>query len=429
MMKAITLRRRTSTSLVVRSLLFLLLLLSACGAGGNSTPAGSSTPTSGTRSATPSMTTTGTANPGATPVNVPSPGSDALTPSPGVHLGVQPCPAGLKDPTAWVSILQLAQGEHVENVSCANLIGDPSLQALVTVRSEGTAGLLSVYVYNNLANPSPTRLFQLEHLDQGDARISGYNTILTGEVDTSSSVNKNAQGNAALVQDLFREFTWSSSAATFTPIAFPGLFPDLTRFQAEADQTQVNQGHQPWKLNAILTAQAMAATLLKWNPNAPATLVKGGEASDVKAVVQVQKTSAGSDSIKVTMYRLESNTSNGIWMVTEVETAGADITVPDDQTSISPPVTVQGKGNAFEGKIGMVAVLDHTYTDIGHADVMGATGNGQTTFSTTVPYTSTATQGTVSGSPTEEGIVALYTYSSTDGSIATVVMVKVLLHA
>jgi len=299
---------------------------------------------------------------------------------------------------------------------------------LVTVRSEGTAGLLSVYVYNNLANPSPTQLFKLENLDQGDARISGYNTILTGEIDTSSSVNQNAKGNASLVQDLFREFAWSSSTSTFVPIVFPGLFPDLTRFQAEADQAQVNQGHQPWKLNPILTAQAMAATLLKWSPNAPATFVKGGGAADVKAVVQVENTNAGGGSIKVTMYRLESNTTNGIWMVTEVETASADITMPDDQTSISTPVTVQGMGNALAGKIGTVVVLDHTYTDIGHADAMGASGNGQTTFSTAVPYTSTVTQGTVSRSPTEEGIVALYIYSSTDGSIATAVMVKVLLH-
>src|SRR5207302_5483878 len=140
---------------------------------------------------------------------------------------------------------------------------------------------------------------------------------------------QNAQGNAGLVQDLFREFAWSSS--TFVPIAFPGLFPDLTRFQAENDQTQVNQGHQPWKLNPTLTAQAMAATLLKWSPNAPATLVKGGGATDVKAVVQVQNTNAGGGTIKVTMYRLESKTTSGIWVVTEVQTAGADITMPDDQ--------------------------------------------------------------------------------------------------
>ena len=39
------------------------------------------------------------------------------------------------------------------------------------------------------------------------------------------------------------------------------------------------------------------------------------------------------------------------------------------------------------------------------------------------------TAGTVSKSLTEEGVVALYTYNPTDGSIATVVMVKVLNYA
>jgi hypothetical protein len=116
-------------------------------------------------------------------------------------------------------------------------------------------------------------------LDQSDAKISGYNTILTGEVDTSSSVNQRAKGNASLVQDLYQELAWSSSTSTSVPIAFPGLFLDLTRFQTEADQAQVNQEHQPWKLNPTLTVQAMAATRLKWGPNAPATLVRGDQAS------------------------------------------------------------------------------------------------------------------------------------------------------
>jgi len=109
-MKAISPRRRKAALFVVSSFLFLLLLLSACGGGGNNTPTRSSTPTLPvTKGATPSITTTGTANTSATPINVPTAGSDALTPSPGVRLGAQPCPTGVKDPGAWVSILQPAQ--------------------------------------------------------------------------------------------------------------------------------------------------------------------------------------------------------------------------------------------------------------------------------------------------------------------------------
>jgi len=65
--------------------------------------------------------------------------------------------------------------------------------------------------------------------------------------------------------------------------------------------------------------------------------------------------------------------------------------------------------------------LDHLYTDIGHAAATGAPGNGPTTFSANVAYTSTFKGGS------EEGIVVLYAISNADGSIAAAVMVKELL--
>ncbi len=90
---------------------------------------------------------------------------------------------------------------------------------------------------------------------------------------------------------------------------------------------------------------------------------------------------------------------------------------------MTSPVAVAGTGNAFEGKIGLVTILDHTYTDIGHASANGAVGNGNTSFSTTVAYNASFRGGS------QEGIVALYSYSNADGSIAGTVMIKVLLSA
>ncbi len=428
-MKALSTRLHKHLFLVPGSLLLclLLLVLSACSTGGSGTTGGSATPTPHSNTPTPTMSAT--AAPNSTPSSASTPGSDVLTPPSGVQLGVQPCPGAVKNPSYWGSIIHSTGSDHVESVSCANLVGTSTLQALVTVRSEGTGQFLNVYVYNNITSASPAPIFQLQHLERADAKISGYNTILTGETDETSSVNKGAQGDAALKQDLYREFKWSGSANAFVPASFPGLFPDLTRFQAEADQAQVDSGQDAWKLNALITAQTMAATLLKWHSNAPATLINGGGVNDIKAVVMVQNPAPGGSTIKVTMYRLESKTTNGIWEVTKVETGGAAITTLDDQSSITSPTTIQGMGNAVAGKIGTIVILDHTYTNIGQADASGATGNGNIAFTTTVPYVSTATSGTISKSPTEEGIVALYTYSPSDGSIATVVMVKVLLYA
>jgi hypothetical protein len=84
---------------------------------------------------------------------------------------------------------------------------------------------------------------------------------------------------------------------------------------------------------------------------------------------------------------------------------------------------VTGTGTAFEGKIGIVRVLDHLYNDIGHADATGASGNGPTQFSTSVSYNSSFKGGA------QEGLVVLYSYSNADGSIAGAVMLKELLSA
>jgi len=381
---------------------FTLVACSPFGGSSSSTPtATASSPTARSSSLTAITTTT------TTPV---------------VRLGAQPCPDAVKDPAHWTAIIAPTTGSHVESVTCANLTGNPTLQALVTVRSDGTGAILDIHVYSHITDPNPNQLFQLQNLYKGDARISGYNTVLTAEVDANSSINR-GQANANLAQDLFREFKWSDGAGTLVPVAFPGIFPDLTRYQAETAQAQVNQGHQPWRLSATQTAQALAASqsLLKWNPNAPATIVSGGGGHDLNAVVNVKSTNPGGGTITVTMSRLEQNTNGGIWEATSVTTAGMSITAPLDRDRLSSPTLVKGSGNAFEGKIGKVIVLDHLYANIGQADATGAIGNGSTTFSASVSYTSSFKTGI------QEGVVVLYSYSNADGSIAGAVMVKEML--
>ncbi len=138
---------------------------------------------------------------------------------------------------------------------CGYLAGNTTLQALVTVRYQGTGQLLDVYVFNDITSPSPSQLFKLQSLYNGDARISAYNTVLTAEVDRYSSINA-GKTDAEMERDLFREFQWSDGAGTLVPVSFPGIFPDLTRYQAEDDQAQVNQGQNTWKLNAAEVARS-----------------------------------------------------------------------------------------------------------------------------------------------------------------------------
>jgi hypothetical protein len=400
MMKAASLiakRSFSGTGLLV--LLFLIPTLVACGSAPGT---GSTSPGKGTTA----NNGTGSANPTATP---------------GVLLGVQACPGATKNPAYWNPFITTISGAYkVESVSCANLMGISTLQALVTVRRSDDASTLDVYVFNNISSSMPNRVFQLNGLVQGKAKISGYNTVLTASADELSALNK-GKPVSAMTADLYREFKWSDEAGTLTQIAFPGIFPDLTRYQAEDDQAQVNQGQQPWKLSATMVANTLAVSLLNWSPNSSTTLLSGGGAHDINAVVRVTSSTPGGGSITVTLSRLEGNPNGGIWEATEVATDGLSLSGPAPLAVVSSPTVVKGTGNAFEGQVGQVKVLDHLYNSLGQASATGAVGNGATSFSTNLYYQSTFPAGT------QEGVLVLSTYSPKNG-VMTAIMEKVLVN-
>src|SRR5712691_30214 len=329
--------QRNNWLMALSVLLLLALSLAACGnnADGNA----GSKPTS-------------MASAGASPLTTPSS-------TPIAKIGAQPCPDAVKDPAHWIPILPTYLPDtRVEKVSCGNLLNNPSLQALVTVRNPGSDRLLDVYVYTNITDAHPTQLFKLQGLNRGEAKISPYNTVITAEVDLHSSLNT-GQPPAKLTLDLFREFRGFDTAGTFVQVSFPGMFPDLTRWQAEADQEQVNHGHQPWKLDAAQTAKRFAEQFLL--AGGTVTLVSGGGRHDLDARVNLAFPSPGGGGppriTKITLSRLEGHV-NGIWEVTAVEADWLFISSPQSglSTRISSPVTVSGFGPQFEAQIGVVWV-------------------------------------------------------------------------
>ena len=345
------------------------------------------------------------------------------TPTPGVVLGPQACPAQVAAPAYWEPIISpFAYGgpHHVELVSCATILGTPSLQALVSVRRGDAGNTLDVFVFTNITDAHPTKVFQVMGLVQGEASISDYHTVMTAQADERSSLNT-GKALSAMTADLFREFKWSQSAGTLVQTVFPGMFPDITRYQAQADQVQVNGGHQSWKRSATQVATALAVSLLNWSANATATLLSGGGPQDVSAVVRVRSTEQVSGTILVTLSRLEGNTNGGIWEVIAVTAPGLSITSPAPFSQISSPVQVTGTGSAFEGVIGKVSVLDHLYQPLGQAQAIGASGMGPTSFSVAVDYQSTFPAGI------QEGMLVLSVTSNANGSIAAAIMEKVLI--
>jgi hypothetical protein len=340
-----------------------------------------------------------------------------------IQLGPQRCPAAVQSAAHWETIVGTSAIQKVEGVMCGYLMGVPALQAVVKVRYGGTDGLLDIDVYANIASTNPSRIFRLKGLPHGDVSISNYNTLLTGEIELKSSQHAGVP-STQMQHDLYREFRWSDGAGTLVQIAFPGLFPDLTRYQAEFEQGEVNtgQGFQQWRLSAITTAQNFAEFVLLWDPNAPTTILSGGGTHDAKALILVKNPSASGATIKLSLSRLELNTNGGIWEVTDVATDGMTISSPQNAQKLTSPVQVKGVNMAFARKPTTIMVFDHDRTEIGQAAIIQASGTGKTNIATNISFLSSF-QG-----ETQEGIIALYVYTG-NHVIAGVVMVKVLLSA
>jgi len=203
-------------------------------------------------------------------------------------------------------------------------------------------------------------------------------------------------------------------------VPFVGLYPDMTRYQAEAAQDDVNTGQQaqPWRLSAVTTAQNFAEFELGWNASAPTTVVSGGGIHDAQAVVQIKNPAADSATINVSLSRLELNTNGGIWEVTDVATKGLTIAVAQNTQPLTSPAQVTGNNTAFAGKATTIMILDQDHTQTSQA----LSVSGRTSFSASVAYTSNFP------GETEEGILALYCYSSNQVIIGAT-MVKVMLSA
>lgn len=348
--------------------------------------------------------------------------NEQLTPVvPGIQLGEQPCPALVKNTTRWTTVVNLRIDQTIEPVICGNLVGIPALQAVVAVRHAGDDRVLDINVYNNIFSSAPAQLFALHGLLHGAVKISGYNTLLTAQSDPHSSLNKGLSP-PQFEQDLYREFKWSDRAGTLVQVAFSGIFPDLTRYQAELEQSLVNQGkgYQQWRLDVIESARVFASTFLNWSPHVPVTVLSGGGLHDYKALVQVRSTAHGGGIVRISFTRLEGNNNGGLWEATSIEADGVSITSPQSGQQTTSPLTVAGTGKALTGKLAKITVLDHNHTDIGHSTVIEVGANGPAAFSGSVPYTSSFPAGA------QEGILALYVYN-TSGAIITVAMVKVLL--
>lgn len=334
-----------------------------------------------------------------------------------ILLGPQPCPDRVRNPAYWTPFVHLTAAQHIEGVSCGYLTGQPFLQAVVTIRLRGTERQLDLRVFTNLTSSPPSQIFSLTGMQAGDAKISSYNTLITNQEEWQLAQNEQVRHTLA------REFKWSDSAQALVQVGFVGLYPDLTRYQAEAEQAQVNmsQGNRGWQLNAVSTSQFFAEFMLQWPSTSPAMVVSGGGTHDAHAVVQVTNTALGNATIQVSLSRLELNTNGGIWEVTDVTTKGMALATPQSLQQLASPVQVKGSAAPAAGEQTVLTVFNEEQTSMGQKTIGLSSLGEKATFNTSVPYTSSLFRGEI-----QEGIIALYTFTANQ-QIAGCVMVKVLL--
>ena len=372
----------------------------------------------------PSTQVTPTATAPGTTVTT-TPGSDTTpTPSPGVTQGPQNGPASVNTVAYWDTILGTkGTNGKVESVSFANVMGNSTLQALVTVRHSDANNTLDVYVFDKITIKNPVQIFKMDGSMKGEAKISYYNSIMTAEVDPNSTLNA-GKSVSQMTPDLYREFAWSNGS--MTQVAFPGIFPDLTRYQAEADQAQVNAGHDTWKNDAAQVAKALAIESFKWTRAVTTKVLSGGGPNDVYATVQVQEplVTGGpklSPTAYVTLSRLEGNTHN-MWVAIAVKDEANTLTNITARSLVASPVILKGQGSAFEGTIGQAYILDHLYNPIGQGLVTGTPAMANNaSYSIAVSYVSSFKTGA------QEGVVQVLFTTPIEANPSTTVMVKVLL--
>jgi hypothetical protein len=333
---------------------------------------------------------------------------------PAIALQVVGCPALTIN---WDSLV----GTHtnvnkVQKVTCGSLEGNGLLQALVNVRYYTPDAKLDFYVYDNLSG-TPVQKFKVQGLVDGDTQIGPKGTITTAEIGLN--------GLSSAIPNLFKEYQWNGT--TFGQILFPGLYPDITHYQAEKSQAlYVSQGgasgSESWRTSGILVAEHLAMSVFRWS-NVTKAVVKNNLVDPI--IVQVINKGTGGGGFNATLYHLDGVSTNILEITSVTSTNGSvSLSSPTPGTQISSPVSVQGTYVASGGTLGRVVLYDNTYVTVGNTgDLHSSVTSGSGSFNVAVHYT-------LNARGVQEGVIAFFSTSQDNTAfINQAVMMKVFLSA
>jgi hypothetical protein len=350
-----------------------------------------------------------------TPTQVTSPTSTPKPPT--ITLQVLGCPSGIS--LNWDNLVGTKLNVNkVQKVTCGSLEGNGSFEALINVRYYTPDAKLDSYVYDNLYG-TPTRTFSMQGLLDGDAQISPSGTIMTAETGQQDTIKAKP--------DVFKEYRWNGSA--FTQIFFPGIYPDMTYYQAEQNQanlnTELNVGNKQdaWRIGFFGVPDHLAKVIFHWTSIDTKTV--RFQSSSGTYIVAVYNLGPGGGGFIANMFHLDNSEANTfeIMQLTSID-GSVLLHTPTTGVQLGNPITISGSTYANGSILGKAVVYNDTFVDVGDSgDIHGSASAGYVNFTKSINYH-------LNSSGVQEAAVAFYWTNQNNTNFSNqVIIVKVLLAA
>ncbi len=318
-----------------------------------------------------------------------------------INFQIVGCPSTL-GAIKWDSLVGTKAGVNkVQKVACGTF-ENGALAALVNVRYYSSDAKLDVYVYDNLFG-TPNRRFVLQGLLGGNTEISPTGTILTAENPT----------NDPLGPSVFKEYQWDGS--TFTQMLFPGIFPDVTHYQAEQDQANVNAqlaqttatptaNNSVWQNSAFSVVSKMAQDIFHWSPNVIKNTVVTYNTPSSIFVIQTTNYGPGGGGFIASLFHLDNVATNifEVKQVTSIDGSTLLASPANDLTQpLNSPVKVSASYRSSGTLVGRVALYSDTYVIVGDTGSIRGSTTGYATFTPSVSFH-------LNGKGLQEGVLIFY---------------------
>jgi len=336
---------------------------------------------------------------------------------PTITLQVIDCPSGLS--LNWDNLVGTKVNlNKVQKVTCGSIEGAGSFEALINVRYYTPDAKLDYYVYDNL-NGTPSRTFSVQGLLDGDAQISPIGTIMTSEIGLQDTIKAKP--------DVFKEYQWNGSA--FVQAMFQGIYPDMTYYQAEQNQAQLNtelaagNKQNQWRNQFFGVPDHLARTIFHWTSIDTRTVQF--RSSTGTYIVAVYNLGTGGGGFIAGMFHLDSSEANTfeIMQLTSID-GSVLLNTPATGVQLGNPLTINGSSYANGSVLGKAVVYNDTFIDIGHSgDIRSPASAGYVNFTKSINYH-------LNSSGVQEAVVAFYWTNQNNSNFTNqVVFVKVLLTA